>query len=121
YFFDSYQDYRSFFNINVSHADSNAWVISTDKSMTGKPILANDPHLGFQAPSKWYEMQISDNKTDLRGMTVAGVPGVLIGNSRYISWGMTNLMNDDNDFFVLSKDSTDESKYYYKNQSYKLD
>jgi len=84
-------------------------------------MLANDPHLGFQAPSKWYEMEIADNTTEVRGMTIAGVPAVVIGNNRYISWGMTNLMNDDNDFFVLPRDSADNEKYYYKNQQYRLD
>jgi penicillin amidase len=120
-FFDSYQNYRAFFNINCSHTGSNAWVVSGEKSMTGKPILANDPHLGFQAPSKWYELHMKSNLTDVRGMTIAGVPGVIIGNNRNISWGMTNLMNDDNDFFVMQKDSADNNKYIYKNQKYSLD
>jgi len=120
-FFDSYQNYRTFFNINCSHSGSNAWVISGEKSLTGKPILANDPHLGFQAPSKWYEMHMKSGSTDVRGMTIAGVPGVVIGNNRYISWGMTNLMNDDNDFIILQKDSLNENKYFYKNQPYIMD
>jgi penicillin amidase len=66
-------------------------------------------------------MHLNNNKTDVRGMTIAGVPAVVIGNNRYISWGMTNLMNDDNDFFLLQKDSADVNKYYYKNQPYYLD
>ncbi len=120
-FFDSYQNYRSYFNINCSHTGSNAWVISGAKSLTGKPILANDPHLGFQAPSKWYELDMNSGQTAVRGMSIAGVPGIVIGNNRFISWGITNLMNDDNDFIILQKDSVNANKYYYKNQPYTLD
>lgn len=120
-FFNSYINYRTFFNINNSHSGSNAWVVSGEKSMTGKPIIANDPHLGFQAPSKWYEMQLTDYSTDVRGMTIAGIPAVVIGNNNYIGWGMTNLMNDDNDFLILQRDTADNNKYYLKNQLLALD
>lgn len=120
-FFDINEHYRKFFNINGSHTGSNSWVISGEKSQYGKPIIANDPHLAFQAPSKWYEVHINGGNIDVRGMTLPGVPGVVIGNNKYISWGLTNLMNDDNDFVILGKDSVNENKYNYNNQSFYLD
>jgi len=120
-FFETYQEYRKFFDIDCTHSGSNSWVVSGDKSITGKPILANDPHLAFQAPSFWYEMQIKDKDSDVRGMSIAGLPGIIIGNNRSVAWGVTNLMNDDNDFIAMQKDSTSSGKYFYKNQSFSFD
>ncbi len=120
-FFRDYSDYRDFFNISCTHMGSNSWVVSGDKSETGKPLLANDPHLAFMSPSKWYEVHLKSNNVDVTGMSIAGVPGIAIGHNKSISWGLTNLMNDDNDFFLLEKDSGNENKYKYKNQVYSLD
>jgi penicillin G amidase len=120
-FFTTNENYRKFFNINASHTGSNSWVISSDKSAYGKPILANDPHLALQAPSRWYEVYLKGGNVDVRGMSFPGIPGIVIGNNRYISWGLTNLMNDDNDFIILNRDSTDNTKYIYNNQLHSID
>jgi len=120
-FFESNQNYRNFLGINGSHTGSNSWVVSGSRSFTGKPILANDPHLALQAPSRWYEMYIKGGKLDVRGMTFPGIPGVVIGSNKTISWGLTNLMNDDNDFIILKRDSADSRKYIYNNQATSLD
>jgi penicillin amidase len=66
-FFSINESYRKFFGINNSHSGSNSWVISGDKSESGKPILANDPHLAFMAPSKWYEAHIKGGNVDVTG------------------------------------------------------
>jgi penicillin G amidase len=120
-FFKTYQNYSDFFSINCTHTGSNSWVVSSDKSETGKPILANDPHLAFMAPSKWYEVHLKSISVDVTGMSIAGIPGVAIGHNRVISWGLSNLMNDDNDFFLLERDALDANKYKYKNHTYPLD
>jgi penicillin amidase len=120
-FFRTYESYREFFNINCTHMGSNSWVVSSSKSETGKPILANDPHLAFMAPSKWYEVHLKSKDIDVTGMSIAGVPGVAIGHNNIIAWGLTNLMNDDNDFFLLEKDSADANKYRFENQVHSLD
>jgi penicillin amidase len=120
-FFEMNQSYRKFFNINVSHTGSNSWVVSGNRSMFGKPILANDPHLALQAPSRWYELYLKGGALDVRGMSFPGIPGVVIGNNKFISWGLTNLMNDDNDFIILKRDSADSRKYIYNNQSLAMD
>ena len=120
-FFRTYERYRDFFNIGCTHMGSNSWVVSGSKSETGKPILANDPHLAFMAPSKWYEVHLKSKDMDVTGMSIAGVPGVAIGHNNVIAWGLTNLMNDDNDFFLLDKDSADANKYRFGNQLYTLD
>ncbi|MCC6866574.1 MAG: penicillin acylase family protein [Ignavibacteria bacterium] len=120
-FFESDRQYRKFFNINVSHTGSNSWVVSGSRSLKGKPILANDPHLALQAPSRWYEIYLKGGTLDVRGMSFPGIPGIVIGNNKYISWGLTNLMNDDNDFIILKRDSSNSRKYIYNNQSVQLD
>ncbi|MEU3644039.1 penicillin acylase family protein [Lentzea sp. NPDC034063] len=76
---------------------SNAWVVSGKLTTSGKPLLANDPHLGPQMPSIWYQMGLhcrsvgKDCPFDVSGFTFSGMPGVIIGHNRDISWGLTNL------------------------------
>ncbi len=120
-FFEIYSRYRNFFGMEMPHSGSNSWVVSGDKSENGKPTLANDPHLNFQAPSKWYEVHLKSLNVDVTGMSVPGIPAVIIGHNRAICWGMTNLMNDDNDFVLLDRDSAVAAKYKYKNQSFRTD
>ncbi|MEO8512401.1 MAG: penicillin acylase family protein [Ignavibacteria bacterium] len=120
-FFEMNQSYREYFNTNVSHVGSNSWVVSGSRSMFGKPLMANDPHLALQAPSRWYEMYLKGGSLDVRGMTFPGIPGIVIGNNKFISWGLTNLMNDDNDFVILKRDSLDSKKYIFENRSVAMD
>jgi len=86
---------------------SNAWVISGSKTEMGKPLIANDPHLPLQVPSTWYELELINSVDGFRvaGFSIPGVPGVLIGMNNSISWGITNLMNDETDLFLLDNDS----------------
>jgi penicillin amidase len=77
--------------------------------------------LAFQAPSKWYEVHLRGGVLDVRGMTLPGVPGIVIGNNKNISWALTNLMNDDNDFIILKRDSSNFNKYILGNESLHLD
>ena len=81
-------------------AGSNAWAVSGDRSVTGMPILANDPHLPFTCPSLWYENHLTAPGLDVYGVTFPGIPGVVIGHNSRIAWGFTNAMLDDADFFI---------------------
>jgi penicillin G amidase len=88
---------------------SNAWAITGARSVNGKPMLANDPHLLISQPSRWYIMHLSAPGINVGGVTIPGVPGIVIGHNSAIAWGMTNLMADDVDFFterVNYRDST---------------
>ncbi len=69
---------------------SNNWVISGEKSQSGAPILANDPHLGLTLPSIWYEMHLHSPSVNVRGATLIGAPGVIIGINENAAWGTTN-------------------------------
>ncbi|MEV0622849.1 penicillin acylase family protein [Nonomuraea sp. NPDC050404] len=85
---------------------SNSWVISGEYTKSGKPLLANDPHLSAQMPSVWYQAGLHCRKVtracpyDVTGFTFSGVPGVIIGQNDKISWGFTNLGPDVADLFM---------------------
>ncbi len=79
---------------------SNLWVVSGDRSETGKPLLANDPHLDFQAPILWYLAVIEAPGLALSGATVPGVPFHLLGHNRRIAWGITTTSSDTMDLFI---------------------
>lgn len=85
---------------------SNSWAISGDLSVTGKPILANDPHLGQQLPSIWYQVGLhcqpktEDCPYDVVGFSFAGAPGVIIGHNDRIAWGFTNVGADVMDLYI---------------------
>ncbi len=70
--------------------NSNSWVIGGGRSATGRPMLANDPHLLVEFPSHWYEMHLVAAGLDVTGVTIPGIPFVIIGHNRRIAWGFTN-------------------------------
>ncbi|MBW5421001.1 penicillin acylase family protein [Streptomyces sp. BG9H] len=85
---------------------SNSWVVSGEHTITGKPLLANDPHLAPQLPSVWYQMGLHCRSVsskcgyDVSGYTFSGMPGVVIGHNKDIAWGMTNLGADVTDLYL---------------------
>ncbi|MDH6127931.1 penicillin acylase family protein [Kitasatospora sp. GP82] len=85
---------------------SNSWVVSGDHTVSGKPLLANDPHLGPGLPSVWYQMGLHCRTVsatcsyDTSGFTFAGMPGVVIGHNQNIAWGFTNLRADVTDLYL---------------------
>jgi penicillin G amidase len=85
---------------------SNSWVVRGQFTTTGKPLMANDPHLGPAMPSVWYQMGLHCRSVgpacrfDTAGYTFAGMPGVVIGHNQNISWGFTNLGADVTDLYL---------------------
>jgi penicillin amidase len=79
---------------------SNAWAVAGPRSSTGKPLLANDPHLGLSAPSIWYFAHIDAPGIEVIGATLPGIPGILLGRTRRVAWGFTNTEADVQDLFV---------------------
>lgn len=94
---------------------SNNWVIDGVKSAEGKPMLASDPHLGFQMPSVWYVAHLHAADLDVIGVTVPGIPVVVIGRNRNIAWGLTNTQADVTDFFVETLNE-ERTHYLYKGE-----
>lgn len=79
---------------------SNNWVVSGAHTATGKPLLANDPHLSLGVPSIWTAVHLSAPGLEVAGVTLPGVPGVLIGRNRRVAWGCTNVHDDGADLYV---------------------
>jgi penicillin amidase len=106
--------------VNGNGIGSNSWVVSGSHTITGKPLLANDPHLTASLPSVWYQMGLhcrtvsSKCQYDVAGYTFAGLPGVIIGHNQDIAWGMTNSGVDVTDLY-LEKLSGDG--YLYDNKT----
>ncbi|MFI7126310.1 penicillin acylase family protein [Nonomuraea sp. NPDC050153] len=103
---------------------SNSWVVSGEYTASGKPLLANDPHLSPQMPSVWYQAGLHCRKVtqacpyDVTGFTFSGVPGVIIGQTDKIAWGFTNLGPDVADLFL---EQVQGDTYLYKGQQLKLE
>ncbi len=97
-------EFRAMFGALGSHIGSNAWAVTRTKSATGKAILANDPHLGFMTPSRWYEVQLVCKSENLNasGCSLPGTPALVLGKTDNLAWGLTNVMADDCDFFLTS-------------------
>ncbi|MGY5045473.1 penicillin acylase family protein [Streptomyces sp. 900105755] len=92
--------------VNGQGIGSNSWVVRGQYTITGKPLLANDPHLSASLPSVWYQMGLhctsvsSKCQYDVTGYTFAGMPGVIIGHNADIAWGMTNSGVDVTDLYL---------------------
>lgn len=93
---------------------SNNWVVDGAKSVTGKPLLANDPHLGLQMPSIWYENHLVSPELQVTGASFPGAPSVVIGHNDHIAWGFTNSFFDVQDLYVEKFDPDDPTQYEYK-------
>lgn len=112
---DTDKAFRKFMKMDGTHLGSNNWIINDSLSASGKPIIANDPHLGYSMPGKWFAAVIRSNDWNVEGVTLPGVPGIVIGKNKNISWAVTNIMMDDADFYSEKIDSTG-TKYFCDNQ-----
>ena len=90
---------------------SNEWVLSGAHAISGKPLLANDPHLGFSFPGVWYLARLVGPGFDIRGATSPGSPAVVLGHNGTIGWGFTTTNLDSQDVFVERVDPTDPNRY----------
>ncbi|HST11684.1 MAG TPA: penicillin acylase family protein [Terriglobales bacterium] len=79
---------------------SNNWVVSGEHTVSGKPLLSNDMHLGHQMPNLWYEAHLHSGEYDVIGVTLPGVPFVIVGHNRRVSWGFTNVGPTVEDLYV---------------------
>ncbi len=98
---------------------SNSWVIGGNKTISGKVIFANDPHIEFSQPGTWFEAHISCPEFEIYGFYVAGTPFPLLGHNRNYAYGMTMFENDDCDFF--QEENNPENSNQYKTSTGFLD
>ena len=94
---------------------SNAWAISGKHTASGKPILANDPHLEWSLPSTWYQVHLEAPGLNVTGVSLPGVPAVIIGHNDRIAWGVTNLGYDVQDLYLERLDPR-TGQYVFRGQ-----
>ncbi len=106
---------------------SNNWVIAGDRTASGQPLLANDPHLGEQIPSIWYEVGLHcepagpDCPYQVSGFSFAGVPGVVVGHNERIAWGVTNTGPDVEDLYLEKINPENPNQYEFEGQWVDMD
>lgn len=99
----------------VEGIGSNNWAVSGEKTQSGKPILANDPHLNLTLPSIWYQIQLHAPGVNVYGVSLPGAPGVIIGFNQRIAWGVTNVAADILDYYQIKFKDDSHKQYWYNN------
>jgi penicillin amidase len=107
-------EYQELARLMGTGGGSNNWVVDGEKSVTGKPLLANDPHLTAQMPSIWYEAHVCGGAIDAVGASIAGLPTIIIGHNRRIAWGVTNSMVGQQDLYVEEVNPEKPHQYRYE-------
>lgn len=92
-------------------AASNNWVVSGAHTVSGKPLLASDPHLTASAPSIWHMIELRAPNLHVAGVTIPGTPGVIVGHNAMIAWGVTNLGPDVQDVYLEKFDKENPRRY----------
>ena len=95
---------------------SNNWVVSGDKTASGKPLLADDPHLGLSTPSVWYQMHLESPEQNVSGVIFAGIPGIILGHNEEIAWGVTNVGPDVQDLYIETPNPEDPTQFRYEGE-----
>lgn len=107
-------------SINAPEKDpsigSNNWAVSGKKSLSGMPILANDPHLTLSLPSIWYQMQLSAPGVNVYGVTMPGAPSVIAGFNQNVAWGVTNVGSDVLDWYQVKFKDASKKEYFHDGQ-----
>lgn len=90
---------------------SNSWVLAGSRTSTGRPLLANDPHLKLSTPALWYFARLEAPGLDVAGATMPGLPGVVVGQNKHIAWGFTNTGPDVQDTYLERIKPDDPTQY----------
>ncbi len=92
---------------------SNNWVLSGEKTASGRPLIASDPHIAFAAVSCWYEVHLSGGSFDVVGMAYPGVPAVIFGANRRVGWAITNNICSQRDLYQEKTDAGHPGAFLY--------
>jgi penicillin amidase len=95
---------------------SNAWAVGPERSTSGKPMLANDPHLGLGMPGLWYQAHLEGGDYHAAGVTLPGTCGIVIGHNRRIAWGVTNACTDNQDLYIERFHPDDALRYQWRGE-----
>lgn len=95
---------------------SNAWVVGGERTVSGQPLLSDDPHLNLSLPGIWYLAHLEGGDFHVTGGTMPGACGVVIGHNRRIAWGVTNAATDNQDLYIERFDPVDQLRYQWKGE-----
>ncbi len=111
-----HNQFKEFFGTTGTHIGSNSWAVAPQKSVSGRAMIANDPHLGLSLPAKWYEIHLHGGSVNVAGVSLPGTPLAVIGHNNNVAWGLTNVMADDADFYFEKTDSLGGDTYLFKGE-----
>ncbi|QQK81729.1 penicillin acylase family protein [Salicibibacter cibi] len=97
---------------------SNNWVVSGEHTESGAPLLGDDPHLGLDTPSIWYETHLNSPSVNVTGVIFAGVPGIILGHNEDIAWGVTNVGPDVQQLYMEQQNPDDPNQFLYEDEWY---
>jgi len=100
---------------------SNSWALAGEKTKAGYPLLANDPHLKLNLPSIWFECQWKTPDFHVHGVSIPGVPGIIIGFNEYHAWGITNVGHDVLDWYAIQWANEEKTAYLVDGESYPVE
>jgi penicillin G amidase len=98
------------------YPDSNAWAVNGPKDAAGGAMLAGDPHLPQTLPSVWYQVAISAPGLAVSGVSVPGLPGILLGHNSHIAWSLTDVQNQSTLFYQERTSRQRPGQYYWRGQ-----
>ncbi len=104
--------------IEPTQPGSNNWAVAGIRTASGKPLLANDPHLGFTLPSVWYECHLTGPGINAAGATIPGIPGIAIGHNDHVAWGITASMLVQTELYIEQFDDPDSRLRYRTEDGY---
>lgn len=106
----------SFEHAVIPHAfnGSNNWVVSGQKTKSGLPLLADDPHLGLNTPSIWLQMHLEAKDMNVSGVIFAGVPGIILGHNDQIAWGVTNTGPDVQQLYIEKRNPDNPEEFLFE-------
>ncbi|WP_394218944.1 penicillin acylase family protein [Halobacillus trueperi] len=109
---------KSFANVIIPNEfnGSNNWVVSGDRTASGSPMLADDPHLGMATPSIWYQMHLEAPGYNVSGVIFAGIPGIILGHNDNIAWGVTNVGPDVQQLYLEKRNPENPHQFLYEDE-----
>ena len=108
-------------NTDFLNIGSNNWAISGEKTLSGNPILCNDPHLRLTAPSIWYAIQLTAPGINVMGVSLPGSPNIIIGYNDSIAWGVTNARRDVADWYTIQFQDDKQDLYWLDSKWKKIE
>jgi penicillin G amidase len=109
---------ESRWHVGGKHIGSNAWVVAAKFSPNGLATIANDPHLGLDMPSLWYAVEIHGSRLRASGMSLVGLPLIMLGRNEHVAWGATNMMADTMDLY-FEEVNAENSNLYRRGDAWK--